>query len=249
MNMKNSGLPGQGFAQPKNESSVFPTRNLERVKFDLPEMGALKMRNSITVQNSRMPLVEYQGQRAVTFSMIDEAHQRPKDTARKAFSRNRHRFIEGEDFFIVPASMVNWGNTVHLARGIKRPGKKMNNSVPVRGRITLLTEMGYLLLVKSFNDDLAWQVQRQLVNAYFRHIPQFPELHKVHIPEPGELAVMPLEEAQHALLRAERESFTQHGQKGSAAMRLRRDELKKLRPALIVIGERSQLELPGVDDA
>lgn len=36
------------------------------------------MRNSITVQNSRMPLVEYQGQRVVTFAMVDEAHQ-PKN--------------------------------------------------------------------------------------------------------------------------------------------------------------------------
>lgn len=33
--------------------------------------------------------------------------------------------------------------------------------------ITLLTESGYLMLVKSFTDDLAWQVQRQLVKFYF----------------------------------------------------------------------------------
>ncbi|WP_234262560.1 ORF6N domain-containing protein [Klebsiella aerogenes] len=193
-----------------------------------------------------IPLMEYQGERVVTFSMVDKVHQRPKDTARTAFKRNRRRFIDGEDYFIVQASQVNWDITDDLDRGIKHPGKKMNSYI--RSKITLLTESGYLLLVKSLNDDLAWQVQRQLVSAYFRHIPQFPELHKVHIPEPGELAAMPLEEAQHTLLRAERESFTQHGQKGSAAMRLRRDELKKLRPALIVIGERSQLELPGVGD-
>lgn len=31
-----------------------------------------------------------------------------------------------------------------------------------------MTESGYLMLVKSFNDDLAWQVQRCLVNAYFK---------------------------------------------------------------------------------
>lgn len=36
------------------------------------------------------------------------------------------------------------------------------------GDITLITESGYLMLVKSFTDDLAWQVQRQLVNTYFR---------------------------------------------------------------------------------
>ena len=39
--------------------------------------------------------------------------------------------------------------------------------VPNRG-LTLITESGYLMLVKSFTDDLAWDVQRQLVNLYFR---------------------------------------------------------------------------------
>ena len=33
---------------------------------------------------------------------------------------------------------------------------------------TLITESGYLMLVKSFTDDLAWKVQRELVNTYFR---------------------------------------------------------------------------------
>ena len=40
-----------------------------------------------------------------------------------------------------------------------------------RGDITLITESGYLMLVKSFTDDLAWDVQRQLVNSYFRKGP------------------------------------------------------------------------------
>ncbi len=40
-------------------------------------------------------------------------------------------------------------------------------SVNVRGT-TFLTETGYLMLVKSFTDDLAWSVQRELVNNYFR---------------------------------------------------------------------------------
>lgn len=33
---------------------------------------------------------------------------------------------------------------------------------------TLITESGYLMLVKSFTDDLAWDVQRQLMKSYFR---------------------------------------------------------------------------------
>ena len=31
-----------------------------------------------------------------------------------------------------------------------------------------MTETGYLMIVKSFTDDLAWSVQRQLVNTYFK---------------------------------------------------------------------------------
>ena len=31
----------------------------------------------------------------------------------------------------------------------------------------LITEQGYLMLVKSFTDDLAWEVQRKLVSSYF----------------------------------------------------------------------------------
>lgn len=205
----------------------------------LPPNGA-----SLAHSKIKIPLVEYQGLRVVTFAMVDTAHQRPKGTAKVTFSRNRDRFIEGEDFFIAAASKVNWGNCGYLARGIKHTGKKMSN--PIRGRITLITESGYLLLTKPFNDDLAWLVQRQLVKAYFRHIPQFPELQKVCVPDADTLAAMPLQDAQHLLVKADRESFTQHGQKGSAAMRLRREELQELRPVLCLIAERFQIELPGV---
>lgn len=34
--------------------------------------------------------------------------------------------------------------------------------------LTLITEQGYTMLVKPFTDDLAWQVQRQVVTGYFR---------------------------------------------------------------------------------
>lgn len=34
--------------------------------------------------------------------------------------------------------------------------------------VTLITESGYLMLVKSFTEDLAWEVQQKLVNSYFK---------------------------------------------------------------------------------
>lgn len=196
------------------------------------------MRDAISVQNTTMPLVEYQGQRVVTFSMVDDAHQRPKDTARKAFKRNRARFIDGEDFFIVPSAQVTWGSTGHLDRGIKRPGKKMSS--PIRGRITLITESGYLLLTKPFNDDLAWQVQRQLVKAYFR-CPEVVSFQHIELPSLQELAAMPVTDAQNAVTRAGKHSKQLHGSQGSNGMNLRKKELKALRPAERLVDTMGQI--------
>ncbi|MFZ4221344.1 ORF6N domain-containing protein, partial [Enterobacter ludwigii] len=112
------------------------------------------MRNFITVQNSRMPLVEYLKQRVVTFDMIDKAHKRPKGTAKAAFDRNRSRFIEGVDTYLIDYSKKNVLRTFEI-------------KIPPRGR-RVFTESGYLLLTKPFDDDLSWQVQRDLIDAYFR---------------------------------------------------------------------------------
>ena len=62
--------------------------------------------------------------------------------------------VEGTDFFQIQ----------------KDENRTLGFEVPNRG-LTLITESGYLMLVKSFTDDLAWDVQRQLVNTYFRKGP------------------------------------------------------------------------------
>ncbi|MCM1507378.1 MAG: ORF6N domain-containing protein [Ruminococcus flavefaciens] len=100
---------------------------------------------------------EYNGQRVVTLKDIDMAHGRPTGTARKRFNDNRKHFIEGEDYFKVKCSEV-------------RPffGQTLPNGFNPKADIILMTENGYLMLVKSFTDDLSWQVQRQLVKTYFR---------------------------------------------------------------------------------
>ena len=45
----------------------------------------------------------------------------------------------------------------------------------------LITETGYLMLVKSFTDDLSWEVQRQLVQSYFK-IKQLKEAQNNSVP-------------------------------------------------------------------
>ncbi len=103
-----------------------------------------------------MDIKEYKGQRVMTFKDIDKIHGRPDGTASRNFRANRKHFIEGEDFFAVKPENI-------LMSEIRTLGFE----VPNRG-ITLLTESGYLMIIKSFTDDFAWTVQRKFLDAYFK---------------------------------------------------------------------------------
>ena len=98
------------------------------------------MNELMSIRGQNIAIKEYQGQRVVTFRDIDQVHGRPEGTARKRFNENRRHFIDGTDFFsITQPSEIR-------TLGIKRP----QGGAP--GSITLLTETGYLMLVKSFTD-------------------------------------------------------------------------------------------------
>lgn len=130
------------------------------------------MNGMITIESTEMQIREYNGQRVVTFKDIDTVHKRPAKTTQKAFSRNKKHFIEGVDYFVLKSNGESKVHEMHLC----------NISVPTRG-ITVLTESGYLMIAKVFTDDLSWNVQRQLVNSYFRGkedknpLAQIPDIH------------------------------------------------------------------------
>ncbi len=109
----------------------------------------------VSINDQNIVVKEYKGRRVVTFKDIDTVHERTDGTARKRFNDNRKHFVEGEDYFVL--SQPSEIRTL----GIERP----QGGIPEK--ITLITESGYLMLVKSFTDDLAWDVQRQLVKRYF----------------------------------------------------------------------------------
>lgn len=113
------------------------------------------MNELIHIGNADISVKEYNGQRVVTFKDIDTVHSRPDGTARRNFNTNKKRFKEGEDFFLVGSDEIR---TSHLF--LISDNDYMDK--------VLVTEQGYLMLVKSFTDDLAWEVQRQLVSGYFR---------------------------------------------------------------------------------
>ena len=109
------------------------------------------MQNEVVkVNNQEITVKKHNGQRVITFKDIDLVHERSEGTARRNFNTNKQHLIEGEDYFV---------------RNSYEAKKEYGITAP--NGLVLLTESGYLMLVKSFTDDLAWKVQRQLVKTYF----------------------------------------------------------------------------------
>lgn len=113
----------------------------------------------VKIGKQKIEVKEYKGQRVVTFKDIDTVHERPDGTANKRFLDNKKRFIEGEDYFVVSNSEIRKSRLFLIS----------DNDYMDK---VFLTEQGYLMLVKSFTDDLAWEVQRSLVKNYFIKVKQ-----------------------------------------------------------------------------
>lgn len=116
------------------------------------------MNEVVTINGNDLMVKMWNGQRVVTLTDVDRVHSRPDGTAKRNYNENKKHLILGEDYFLVTRKELST--------------KIVPNNEPLRGNpnieVVLLTESGYLLLVKSFTDDLAWNVQRQLVNSYFK---------------------------------------------------------------------------------
>lgn len=110
--------------------------------------------SSITINNVSLPVMEHSGHRVVTLAEIDALHERPAGTARRNFNEHRTRLEEGVDYFRIGADEF-------------RTRLDPAHSKFASEDVVLFTETGYTMLVKPFNDDLAWKVQRQVVNGYF----------------------------------------------------------------------------------
>lgn len=112
------------------------------------------MNEIVKIGNHEISLKIYKGKRVVTFKDIDMVHERPSGAARKRFNDNKIHFVKNEDYFKITPS--------EYRTAIGEMDLRQQND------ITLITESGYLMLVKSFTDDLAWDVQRKLVSSYFK---------------------------------------------------------------------------------
>ncbi|MBD5572355.1 ORF6N domain-containing protein [Clostridium botulinum] len=115
------------------------------------------MNNLIKINNKNLQIKELKGQRVVTFKDIDILHERVEGTANKRFLDNQKHFIKDTDYFEFT------GDDLKEIKRLPNFGIGLNASKAI-----FITESGYLMLVKSLTDNLAWKVQRELVNNYFR---------------------------------------------------------------------------------
>lgn len=120
------------------------------------ELQTQTITDCVIINTMPLAIKEYNNRRVVTFKDIDTLHQRPNGTASRNFRKNREYFINGTDYFI-----INQPDEIRRL-GFTRPQGGVSEQV------ILITESGYLMLVKSLTDDLAWKVQRELVDTYFR---------------------------------------------------------------------------------
>ena len=129
----------------------------------------------IKIRNTDLIIKEYNNQRVVTFEEIDHVHERPAGTARRNFGANKNRFIEGIDYFLFKGAKGREALLqANYTKFVKLPESK-------NFAYYLITETGYMMLVKSFTDDLSWEVQRQLVNSYFK-VQEIKEKQESNIP-------------------------------------------------------------------
>lgn len=115
------------------------------------------MNELITIENTEMQIREYDGQRVVTFDDICSVHKCERKRLTKHFERKRKHFLKDEDYYELTRKELN---------DLTSPNSKIIGNPMIKAY--LFTESGYLMIIKCLDDDLAWKVQRQLVNSYFK---------------------------------------------------------------------------------
>ena len=111
-----------------------------------------------------MQIREYDGQRVVTFDDICDVHKCERKRLTKHFERKRKHFLKDEDYYELTRKELN---------DLTSPNSKIIGNPMIKAY--LFTESGYLMIIKCLDDDLAWKVQRQLVNSYFKVKQEIPE--------------------------------------------------------------------------
>jgi len=115
----------------------------------------------IAINNDNLMVKEYKKQRVVTLWDIARLHNRDVRDIRKIFERDKKYLIENEDFYLLEKQS-------DFAVTLNHSGEVTTQALNASKNIPVFTESGYLMMTKPMQDELSWQVQRQLVKSYFK---------------------------------------------------------------------------------
>lgn len=120
---------------------------------DLQQPESCPVRKTIRIAGVEIPIIEFKGERVITFKIIDTVHQRPEGTAKRNFNRHHKRFKADKHYFEIgrdKISVVDWS-----AFGFNKFAPKM----------LLLTESGYLTVIQAFRSNV--NITQEVLNSYF----------------------------------------------------------------------------------
>ncbi len=115
------------------------------------------MYDIITINNKEIKVKEYSGERIVTAWDIAKLHERDTREIIQNFNNVKDKMILNEDYFIISRFDISKSKIL------------IQDFIPNNVKeIILFTQLGYMLLTKTFKDDFSWKIQRELVKAYFK---------------------------------------------------------------------------------
>ena len=111
----------------------------------------------VKINNVELGIKEYKKERVVTAWDIAKVHNREVREITQNFNYVKDKLLKDEDYFLVNKEKISESKIL------------IQDFIPNNVKeIPLFTESGYLMLVKTFTDDLSWDIQRQLVKGYFK---------------------------------------------------------------------------------
>lgn len=115
------------------------------------------MDNKISIFEKEIEIKEYNGERVVTAWDIAQLHERDTREIVQNFNNVKDKMILNEDYFTISRNDMS-KSKILIQHFIPNNVKE----------IVLFTQLGYMLLTKTFKDDFSWKIQRELVKAYFK---------------------------------------------------------------------------------
>lgn len=117
------------------------------------------MTQIITIQNTQLPVIEYQGQRVITTELLAQGYGATEKMITNNFSRNERRFTEGKHYHTIKGEELQEIKKLPSLRGV------VNKHT---SQMLLWTERGASRHAKMLETDQAWEWYEALEDNYFR---------------------------------------------------------------------------------